>query len=114
MSVSSLSALSSLGSAATPQDLTWRLRVEQYHTMIRAGILTADDPVELLEGWLVYKIPKNPPHRVATGLAQTALERILPMGWCKCFFLIHPQQLCGRRPAIVNAKPCSPGCEKLS
>lgn len=81
MSVSPLSALSSQGSAATPHDLIWRLRVEQYHAMIRAGILTADDPVELLEGWLVYKMPKNPPHRVATRLAQTALERILPAGW---------------------------------
>jgi Uma2 family endonuclease len=67
--------------AAMPQDLIWRLRVEQYHAMISAGILTADDPVELLEGWLVYKMPQNPPHRVATHLAQTALERILPTGW---------------------------------
>ncbi len=67
--------------AATPRDPIWRLRVEQYHAMISAGILTADDPVELLEGWLVYKMPQNPPHRVATRLAQTALERILPVGW---------------------------------
>jgi Uma2 family endonuclease len=81
MTVSSFSSFSSQGSAATPHDLIWRLRVEQYHAMIRAGILTADDPVELLEGWLVYKMPKNPPHRVATRLAQTALERILPTGW---------------------------------
>jgi hypothetical protein len=25
----------------------WRLRVDQYHAMIRTGILTEDDPVEL-------------------------------------------------------------------
>jgi Uma2 family endonuclease len=67
--------------AATPQDLIWRLRVEQYHAMISAGILTTDDPVELLEGWLVYKMPQNPPHRVATRLVRTALERLLLPGW---------------------------------
>ena len=28
---------------------------------------TDDDAVELLEGWLVTKMPKNPPHRLTTG-----------------------------------------------
>jgi len=28
----------------------------------RVGILTADDRVELLEGWIVNKMPQNPPH----------------------------------------------------
>jgi hypothetical protein len=32
-----------------------RFTVEQYHQMIRACILTDDDPVELLEGLLVKK-----------------------------------------------------------
>ena len=64
-----------------PQDLIWRLRVEQYHAMIRAGILTTDDPVELLEGWLVYKMPHTLLNCVATRLARTALERLLPIGW---------------------------------
>jgi Uma2 family endonuclease len=67
--------------AAIPNDLILRLRVEQYHAMIQAGILTDDDFVELLEGWLVFKMPKNPPHRVATRLVRTALESILPPGW---------------------------------
>ncbi|MEO6861262.1 MAG: Uma2 family endonuclease [Microcoleus sp.] len=67
--------------AAIPNDLILRLSVEQYHAMIQAGILADDDPVELLEGWLVFKMPKNPPHRVATRLVRTALENILPPGW---------------------------------
>lgn len=67
--------------AARPADLIWRLSVDQYHEMIRTGILTEDDPVELLEGWLVYKMPKSPPHRVTTRLIQKALERIVPAGW---------------------------------
>lgn len=67
--------------AAVPKDAIWRLRVDQYHKMIRDGILTDDDPVELLEGWLVYKIPKNPPHRISTRLTREALERVVPIGW---------------------------------
>lgn len=66
---------------AVPRDLIWRISVEQYHHMIRTGILTSDDPVELLEGWLVFKMPKNPPHRVVTYLLRRLLERLLPEGW---------------------------------
>ncbi|HLG16989.1 MAG TPA: Uma2 family endonuclease [Blastocatellia bacterium] len=66
--------------AGKPDDLIWRLSVEQYHDMIRAGILTPDDPVEMLAGWLVYKMPKNPPHRIATKLALQALEAVVPAG----------------------------------
>ena len=67
--------------AAIPNDLIWCLSIEQYHAIIQAGILTDDDSVELLEGWLVFKMPKNPPHRVTTRLVRTALENILPAGW---------------------------------
>jgi Uma2 family endonuclease len=49
--------------------------------MIRTGILTEDDPVELLEGWLVVKMPQNPPHRVAVRLTYKALEAIVPTNW---------------------------------
>ncbi len=66
---------------AVPTDPIFRLSVAQYHDMIRSGILTADDPVELLEGWLVPKMPKNPPHRVVTELAAAALRSIVPPGW---------------------------------
>jgi Uma2 family endonuclease len=49
--------------------------------MVESGILTDDDPVELLEGWLVSKMPKNPPHRLTTRLIREALEGIVPAGW---------------------------------
>ncbi len=67
--------------AAMPADLGWRLSVPQYHAMIDADILTEDDPVELLDGWLVPKMPKKPPHRLATGLVREALERLGLAGW---------------------------------
>jgi Uma2 family endonuclease len=68
-------------SPAVSIDDIWRLRVDQYHAMIRTGILTEDDPVELLEGWLVVKMPQNPPHRVAVRLTYKALESIVPTNW---------------------------------
>lgn len=66
---------------ALPPDAVYRLDVEQYHVMVRAGVLTADDQVELLEGWLFPKMAKNPPHRIATRRTQRALEAIVPVGW---------------------------------
>jgi Uma2 family endonuclease len=49
--------------------------------MIRQGILTEDDPVELLEGWMVPKMPKSPPHRITTRLLRAAIERLIAAGW---------------------------------
>jgi Uma2 family endonuclease len=67
--------------AAMSPEPVCRLSVSQYHEMIAAGILTHDDPVELLEGWLVPKTVKNPPHSTARQLTTKALERIVPPGW---------------------------------
>jgi Uma2 family endonuclease len=69
------------GDPAVPEAPIFRLTVEQYHDMVRTGILTEDDPVELLEGWLVYKMSKSPPHRIATKLLTRAMETIVPKGW---------------------------------
>jgi hypothetical protein len=63
-----------------PTEPLWPLSVAQYHQMLATGILSSDDPVELLAGWLVQKMPKNPPHRIATRLTREALEFIIPQG----------------------------------
>lgn len=68
-------------SLVVPDDPIYRLSVAQYHDMIRSGILTDDDPVELLEGWLVTKMPKNPRHSLATQLTRDALAGIIPQDW---------------------------------
>jgi Uma2 family endonuclease len=49
--------------------------------MIESGILTDDDPVELLEGWLVTCMPKSPRHSHVTRLTRDAFERVVPSGW---------------------------------
>jgi Uma2 family endonuclease len=61
--------------------MIWRLSVEQYHAMIRADILTEDDPVELLEGWLITKMPKNPRHTLVTQSARDTVASPLSPGW---------------------------------
>ena len=38
-----------------------RISLKQYHEMVRHGILTEDNPVELWEGRLVEKMPKRRP-----------------------------------------------------
>jgi Uma2 family endonuclease len=68
-------------SLVVPDYPIFRLTVEQYHAMIKAGILTDDDPVELLEGWLVTKMPQNPPHLTITQHTHDVLRRIIPPGW---------------------------------
>lgn len=60
----------------SPEPL-FRLSIRQYHAMIDAGVLTDDDPVELIEGILVYKVPKKPRHRIALAKLQRAISSLL-------------------------------------
>ena len=55
--------------------------VDEYERMIRAGILTKDDHVELLEGWIVPKMSRNPPHDVSLDKWQEALRNRLKPNW---------------------------------
>ena len=59
----------------------FQLTVDQYHEMVRSGILAQDEPVELLEGYLVRKMPKNPPHCLVTDAIFEAFLRLLIAGY---------------------------------
>jgi Uma2 family endonuclease len=59
-----------------------RFSVADYHRMIETGILDDTDKVELLEGFVVLKMPRNPPHDGTIQLAQDRLSPGLPAGWC--------------------------------
>jgi Uma2 family endonuclease len=52
----------------------WRVSVEKYHQMINEGSLDHDDPVELLDGFLVAKEKKTPAHTYSTSLTRELLE----------------------------------------
>src|SRR5215470_17301210 len=58
-----------------------RFSVAEYHKLIDIGILTEDDNLELLEGYLVHKMSRNPPHDGTLQLLQEILAPVLPAGW---------------------------------
>src|SRR5438128_1194075 len=58
-----------------------RFSVAEYHRLIQTGILTEDDNLELLEGYLVCKMSRNPPHDATIQKATKRLFRVLPAGW---------------------------------
>jgi Uma2 family endonuclease len=58
-----------------------KFSVGRYQRMIETGILSADDKVELLENYVVLKIPRNPRHDGTIELLLAALPALLPAGW---------------------------------
>src|SRR3954447_20096052 len=49
--------------------------------MIEDGEIGEHDQVELIEGRIVAKMPKSPPHTVGMEKTRRAIERLLPAGW---------------------------------
>jgi Uma2 family endonuclease len=60
---------------------TFRFSVARYQRMIETGILTSEDKVELLENYVVLKMPRNPPHDGTLDLVKAALLPQTPSGW---------------------------------
>jgi len=66
---------------AAPVYEPYRWTVKQYDRMVETGMLGPDDRVELLEGVLVNKMPRNPPHDGTIGLLNPLFVRLLPVEW---------------------------------
>jgi Uma2 family endonuclease len=64
-----------------PTEVIYRLTVEQYRAMSEAGILTKDDPVELLEGLLVAKYRKTPRHVTTARSTRDEFEKRVSADW---------------------------------
>ncbi len=68
-----------------PADLAWipsplyRMTVEKYEAMVASGVFSRNDRLHLIRGYLVAKMPQNPPHCVADELCGVALARIVPV-----------------------------------
>ena len=58
-----------------------KFRVDEYHRMIEAGVFEEDDPFELLEGWIVRKMPRTPSHDAIIDQAREIIESRLPAAW---------------------------------
>lgn len=70
--------------AAVPlevDDRIWRMPIERYHEMVQSGALGPEDRLELLEGVLVEKMSKNPPHVYSAKALTRVLNRLVPEGW---------------------------------
>lgn len=50
---------------------------DEVQRMLEAGILSEDEPLELLEGELVFVSPQDPKHVVATEKIRRELERVM-------------------------------------
>src|SRR4051794_18907539 len=57
------------------------LTVDQYERMVARGILPETNRFELIEGRIVEKDVKRPPHTSSVGKCQIAIGRLLPAGW---------------------------------
>jgi Uma2 family endonuclease len=58
-----------------------KFSVAEYQKLIDVGVLTDEDRVELLENYLVLKMPANPPHDSAVMVLDYLLQRIIPSGY---------------------------------
>ena len=58
----------------------YRMNVREYERLVSIGAL--DDPrIELIDGYLVKKTGKNPPHVWSVDAAEIGLHALLPAGW---------------------------------
>src|SRR5271156_5561549 len=58
----------------------YRLTVAQYDRMVQNGTIGKDERVELIEGLLVNKMGKNPPHVFAGKMGFKRLEQLVSPG----------------------------------
>jgi Uma2 family endonuclease len=65
----------------TPRFPVRRFTVEEYQKLGEIGLLTEDDQVELIEGWIVPKMNRNPLHDATIEIIQDWLAGVLPKGW---------------------------------
>ena len=55
----------------------FRVSVEHYHQMIAANVFGEDDAIELLDGWIIQKMPKSRQHSIANGLVIQLLNQLI-------------------------------------
>jgi len=71
-------------------DFRHRITVEEYHRMAEAGVFGPEPRLELLEGVLIDKMRKNPPHVLATNLLGDLFHHLRPRGSGYCISMGNP------------------------
>ena len=67
--------------ASTSRPPHYRFTVAQFDQMLMDRTIGPQERVELIDGLVVTKVSKNPPHIVAGKLLFSALQGIVPVGW---------------------------------
>lgn len=79
-SASSTTVAGASGLPPSPSEL-YRFTVDQYERMGELGILTEDDRVELIDGYVVIKMGKKPPHVWTVDSVEELLRALLGTAW---------------------------------
>jgi Uma2 family endonuclease len=61
-----------------PPESIKRFTVDEYHKLIDAGAFNDHEPVELLEGWILYQVGHDPSHDAAVKLVSQWIDRASP------------------------------------
>jgi Uma2 family endonuclease len=72
-----------LDSFESPPFPVRRWTVAEYRRLSEIGVLTEDDRVELIEGWIVPKMTHNPPHAWTVTIVGDRLKAAIPFGWVR-------------------------------
>lgn len=65
----------------TPPYPVHRFSVAEYHRLVETGLLDEDARVELLEGWIVPKMPRSPLHDATINVVLRVLLAHLAADW---------------------------------
>ena len=76
-----LEAVPGSNSIGVPPLPVRRFTVEEYRRMGQGGVFADDERVELLEGWIVPKMTKYPPHESTLDRADEQIRALLPAEW---------------------------------
>lgn len=66
---------------ALPSRPVRQFSVAEYQRMIETGTIREDERVELLDGWILEKMPRSPAHDMTVDLIPDVLRPLLPSGW---------------------------------
>ena len=82
-----------LNSPLAPPLPLHRFSVEEYHQLGELGVLSPDDRVELLEGWIVEKLNQRPIHGFIVRFLSEWFQSRLPSGYiAQCQLPISTQR----------------------
>lgn len=100
----------------TPEELSqagngslWRMSLETYHELVNAGTFAPGEAVELIHGYVVEKMPKNPLHAKANQWLLIYFSKLIDIdqGWY--FAIQDPITLADSEPepdfAVIRGSP---------